>query len=202
MRLNSRLVVADACQYVKKGRKVESHIMFDSVSFKQLCLDAAKPCQLWHFGLPSASFSVLQHSNKGTRRWDRPEGDGSVERERLGNELLRRTCFLIDILEKHNNYWTLENLLSSYIWYMPQLVKKLDPDSESHAQFDQYSDGLRIRGDMGHPEPCKKPTRMIGNLPGLTLSVSVQTCACSGRHSNADRVGKQVRTCRALPHQA
>ena len=39
MRLNSRLVVADACQYVKKGRKVESHIMFDSVSFKQLCLD-------------------------------------------------------------------------------------------------------------------------------------------------------------------
>ena len=58
MRLNSRLVVADACQYVKKGRKVESHIMFDSVSFKQLCLDAAKPCQLWHFGLPSASFSV------------------------------------------------------------------------------------------------------------------------------------------------
>ena len=147
-------------------------------------------------------FCVLQHSNKGTRRWDRPEGDGSVERERLGNELLRRTCFLIDILEKHNNYWTLENLLSSYIWYMPQLVKKLDPDSESHAQFDQYSDGLRIRGDMGHPEPCKKPTRMIGNLPGLTLSVSVQTCACSGRHSNADRVEKQVRTCRALPHQA
>ena len=67
------------------------------------------------------------------------------------------TCFLIDILEKHNNYWTLENPLSSYIWYMPQLVKKLDPDSESHAQFDQCSYGLRIRGDMGQNHVRNQP---------------------------------------------
>lgn len=49
MRLNSRLVVADACQYVKKGRKVESHIMFDSVSFQAVVLRCSQAMSIVAF---------------------------------------------------------------------------------------------------------------------------------------------------------
>ena len=78
-------------------------IMDDRV-FEQLVLDAAQPRQTWHFGLPCCSFSILQHSNGGTRRKDMPQGDGSLPREILGNELLRRTMVLIKTLERAGNF--------------------------------------------------------------------------------------------------
>ena len=73
-------------------------------------LDAAQPRQTWHFGLPCCSFSIPQHSNGGTRRKDMPQGDGSLPREILGNELLRRTMVLIKTLERAGNFWTLASL--------------------------------------------------------------------------------------------
>ena len=68
-----------------------SYDIVDDKVFEQLKLDATQPNQLWHFGLPCCSFSILQHSNGGTRRKHSPEGNGSLPREVLGNELLRRT---------------------------------------------------------------------------------------------------------------
>lgn len=40
-------------------------ILVDSI-FKQLLKGSRNPRQLWHFGLPCGSFSILQHSNGGT----------------------------------------------------------------------------------------------------------------------------------------
>ena len=115
---------------------MSSDIMDDRV-FKQLKKDASQSNQLWHFGLPCCSFSILQHSNGGTRRKHLPQGDGSLPREILGNELLRRTMVLIKAFEKAGNFWTLENPASSYVWAMPSVMKKLDSPSCEQALMHQ-----------------------------------------------------------------
>ena len=60
----------------------------DPVTFVALKQYAETPGQLWHFGFPSGSFSILQHSSKGTRRRHSPRKGGTLHREFLGNELL------------------------------------------------------------------------------------------------------------------
>ena len=183
MRLNSQLDVSSALEFKNKGRGLVPPVLFNAAAFKKLCRDAAAPGQLWHFGFAFSSFSVLMHANKGTRRWNRPEGDGSLETERLDNEVLCRICKLIDILQKHNSYWTLDSPSSSYLWGMQQLLKKFNFHSGCHAEFDQCSYGLRIKDGNGSMLPCQKPTIIIGNLPGLS-SLSKQ-CQCQDSHVRA-----------------
>lgn len=68
MRLHGRFLVLEPVEY-KKGRiKVDSMDILNDRVFKKLKSDAALPKQLWHFGLPCSSFSLIQHSNGGTRR--------------------------------------------------------------------------------------------------------------------------------------
>ena len=114
--------------------------------------------QNWHFGLPCSSFSILQHSNGGTRRRHCPEGAGVLQREIEGNIIFRRTMQLIDILEKHGNYWTLENPHSSYVWWMPEMISKSHKKNTSYAILDQCAYGLRLRGSGNTYGPCKKRT--------------------------------------------
>ena len=128
-------------------------------------------------------FSILQHSNKGTRRRHIPEGDGTLPREVLGNELLRRTMILIDILEKSGNKWTLENPASSYLWHMPAMVKKLNSPSVTRVHIDQCSYGLKLRGENGVLGPCKKPTFFAGSLEGLEQLE--KRCSCVVKHVHA-----------------
>ena len=157
-------------------------IMDDRV-FEQLVLDAAQPRQTWHFGLPCCSFSILQHSNGGTRRKDMPQGDGSLPREILGNELLRRTMVLIKTLERAGNFWTLESPASSYVWSMPSVINKLDSPACEQALMHQCAYGLKLKDDEGLLGPCRKHTRFAGNLPGLRdLS---RLCHCRSRHVHA-----------------
>ena len=94
---------------LKKG--IHSQDILNEKFYGKLKREAAISGQLWHFGLPCGSFSILQHSNGGTRRKCCPQGNNTLEREIIGNEILRRTCVLIGILEKHGNLWTLEILL-------------------------------------------------------------------------------------------
>ena len=169
--------------FLNKGKIDPSQDILNDHCFNQLKLDAQEPDQLWHFGLPCCSFSVLQHSNGGTRRRSSPQGDGSLERERVGNEILRRTMCLIDILEAHSNWWTLENPDSSYAWWMPKLKSKLSKPPVEYVVLDQCAYGLRLLGENNKYGPCKKCTRFAGSLPGL-VGLG-KRCTCRQPHVHA-----------------
>ena len=169
--------------YLKKGKIDPSQDILNDECFNQLKLDAQEPDQLWHFGLPCCSFSVLQHSNGGTRRRNLPQGNDSLERERLGNEILRRTMCLIDILESHGNWWTLEHPDSSYAWWMPSLRNKLTNPHVLYTILDQCAYGLRLKDNNDMYGPCKKCTRFAGSLPGL--EGLGKRCKCKKPHVHA-----------------
>lgn len=82
-----------------------------------------------------------------------PQGDGSLAREVEGNLLLARTLCLINILERHGNFWTLENPLSSYVWSMESMKKKLEQPDCFSVSFDQCQYGLKLRNDSGELAP-------------------------------------------------
>ena len=168
---------------LKHGRQCFNNDILDNGCFSKLKRDAKEPDQVWHFGLPCASFSILQHSNGGTRRKNLPEGDGSLERERLGNELLRRTLILISILEANGNRWTLENPSSSYVWLMPAFQKWLISQKCKSVVFDQCSYGLKLLGTDGKYGPCKKSTRLVGTLEGLPQLECRCSCTCDHVHA-------------------
>ena len=151
--------------------------------FNQLLEDTKKPYQIWHFGLPCGSFSILQHSNGGTRRVSLPEGNGTLPREVLGNKLLERTLILIDSLESHGNFWTLENPASSYAWHMKGLKEKLLDGKHYEAVLHQCAYGLNLLDDQGNLGPCRKHTRFLGNLP--TLPKMSRKCNCRSKHVHA-----------------
>ena len=157
--------------------------LLDPYIYATLKEDAKVPNQLWHFGLPCCSFSIIQHSNGGTRRRSRPQGNNSLEREIVGNLLLSRTLELISILEAAGNYWTLENPKSSYAWLMPKMKKKLESKGVHVVSFDQCAFGLRLLGADGRFGPCKKQTSLAGNFEHLKLLC--RTCKCHLQHVHA-----------------
>lgn len=157
--------------------------ILDGGFFNDLLTQTKEPNQLWHFGLPCASFSILQHSNGGTRRSGNPRGDGSLTREVLGNELLRRTLILILSLVEHGNHWTLENPASSYVWLMPEMKKCRRQLNYTEVVFDQCAYGLKLKDTSGRYGPCRKRTRVIGNLP--VLSGLEKSCGCKIPHVHA-----------------
>ena len=183
MRRQTACKILEPVEYMKGGVKIEKHDILNRRSFNQLKIEAARPKQVWHFGIPCGSFSILQHSNKGTRRKHCPEGLGILLRETVGNEILRRTLVLIDILEKNGNFWTVENPSSSYLWCMPRVVKKIQQEGNSLVSLDQCCYGLKLRDSEGELGPCKKPTKFLGNLPGL--HELKRSCSCAGLHVHA-----------------
>ena len=158
--------------------------LLDNEAYQQLVADAKTPNkQLWHFGMPSSSFSILQHANRGTRRYSRPEGNGNLCRENVGNELLSRILCLIDCFESAGNYWAFENPFSSYVWFMPAVRNKIDSSEVFEAVLHQCWYGLKIRDAHGKSWPCKKQTRFVGNLP--VLPQLSRQCRCSTEHLSA-----------------
>lgn len=138
------------------SKKLGSQDILDKTFFKQLLLEASVPGQLWHFGLPCGSFSILQHSNGGTRRKSHPEGLRVLPREIKGNLVPKRTMQLIAALTKAGNWWTLENPRSSYVWLMPHLVHWVAHHCTYEAVMHQCAYGLRLKGTEGLYGPCKK----------------------------------------------
>eukprot|EP00438_Fugacium_kawagutii_P015754 Skav233443 [mRNA] locus=scaffold1486:339543:342293:- [translate_table: standard] len=163
--------------------KLGSQDILDKKFFNKLLLDAKEPGQLWHFGLPCGSFSILQHSNGGTRRRHCPQGLHVLDREIKGNLILKRTLQLIAALTEAGNWWTLENPKSSYVWLMPELLHWIQHHTTNAAVMHQCAYGLRLKGPSGKYGPCKKHTQFIGNLPGLD-SLS-QHCRCKIEHVHA-----------------
>ena len=97
--------------------------------------------------------------------------------------MLARSIILIDILVAHENFWTLENPLTSYLWSMPSLKRKLKDKECFSVTFDQCAYGLKLPDDNGVLRPCKKATRIIGNIS--TLEELSRKCTCVHKHVHA-----------------
>lgn len=90
---------------------------------------------------------------------------------------------LIEILEKHGNHWSLENPASSYVWMMPKMVKLCSKEQTSMVGLHQCAYGLKLPDKNGVEGPCKKPTQLAGNMPGL--SQLCMWCSCDTTHVHA-----------------
>lgn len=175
--------VLEPVDYKQGSKHIRAQDILDDRFFRELKIAAAEPDQLWHFGLPCSSFSILQHSNGGTRRKSNPLGNDTLTREIIGNMIFFRTMKLVSILEKAGNYWTLENPKTSYVWDMPKLQKRIDNRELTVVDFDQCRYGLRLKSPLGNYGPCTKPTRIVTNYPKF-LELG-RICECRQPHVHA-----------------
>lgn len=177
--------VGSPLELIQKGRESPEHDLLNDDTFHKLCADAAKPRQIWHFGLPCNSFSLMQNMNHGTRTSDHPEGAGTLAREIRGNELARRTFLLCTILHASGNFFTIENPKTSYVWKLDALCELVRKTSAVRVSFDQCEYGLKIPLNDTCIGLAKKPTTIVGTLPGL---LCLQR-SCSGHHDHVHVIG-------------
>ena len=122
--------------------------------------------------------------NKGTRSSGKPQGDGSLEREVLGNELLRRTLILAKFLAQHGNHWSIENPMNSYLFRQPEICKLLLNEGVISIDVDQCMYNLKF-SDSRPDERCVKPTRIITNVGAL----SALGRRCDRSHQHVQAIG-------------
>ena len=172
--------VARPFELIQRGRPSKQHDILDDVTFDKLCAEASRPRQIWHFGMPCSSFSLLQGLNHGSRSKKNPYGDGSLDREVKGNELLHRTLYLCQLLTQHGSFFTFAHPYTSFVWDMPILKTIMQ---EVHARFvvlDQCQFGLKIPDGHGGLGYVRKRTTFSGTLPGL--EGLEKQCSCSHSH--------------------
>ena len=167
VRSQGTIRVQEPFELMHQGRPLKDHDILDDNAFDRLCKDATEPNQIWHFGFPCGSFSQLQHLNQGTRTHDNPAGDGTVQREVVGNEIMRRTLWLCKLLHQNGSFFTLENPGSSYAWKMPEYIKLRNDTGSQEVRLDQCCFNLLIPNGAGKLELAKKPTVFAGTLPYL-----------------------------------
>eukprot|EP00435_Cladocopium_sp_Y103_P023661 s147_g5.t1 len=159
----------------QRGRPVKDHDILHDPTFEQLCRDASHAKQIWHFGLPCGSFSILQGLGNGTRNKIKPEGTGVLDREVAHNEILHRTCYLCLLLLEHGSFFTLEN---------PRLSK--------------YSPAYRSRLIEGGNHLCKFLSKEALTLKTLlrskpaTVDVNLEQYVADAHQQKTD--GKMLRT--------
>ena len=172
-------------EIMHKGKVNPNCDILDDTVFEKLCKDACEPNQLWHFGFPCGSFSLLQNMNKGTRTAALPLGDGSVKRERIGNEIMHRTLHLCHLLHKHGSKFTLENPRTSFAWKTPKMLELISKCDCTIVHFDQCQYGLKIPDQHGVLGLAKKSTTMVGTMPDLHKLYRV----CDHTHLHVPVVG-------------
>jgi len=128
-------------------------------------LDSGRVDSLW-LGMPCTSFSTA-------RKWD-DLGPGPLRdmdnlhgfqwltgtdlaKVRMGNSLLRVSLRLLAKCEERGIPYALENPMSSYAWYMPEVQRFLHKYNPQlvHLDYCQYG------------EPWRKPTTIMGNFWNL-----------------------------------
>ena len=177
--------VGSPVEILQRGKPCEAHDLLCDKTFNKLCAEAQKPKQIWHFGLPCGSFSIMQNMNKGSRTADNPAGNGSVARELLGNELLSRTVYLCRLLHQAGNFFTIENPRGSFAWKMPKMEDLLKRTRAERVHLDQCCYGLKIPGMNGLPGLARKNTTFAGTLP----TISHLAATCSKDHDHVHVIG-------------
>lgn len=131
-----------------------------------------------HFGLPCSSFSLLQNLNGGTRTALHPEGDGSLERENIGNRLAKTVARLCRLLHSNGAYFSIENPKTSRAWQFGPIARL---PSSVDVIIDQCEYNLTPPHESSQSNvKIKKPTKIKTNLHCL-LQLS-RACTKSHEH--------------------
>ena len=166
--------------YPSKHDYVNRFDLDDDAVFSAL-LDKVKRGSYWyiHIGLPCSSWSSLQHLNGGTRRQTRPQGDGSLHRELLGNLQATRVAQLCEAQHVLGKFYSIENPAYSHVWGFGPIAAL-----SSHAidvVFDQCEYGLAPPQDSEFAHlRIKKPTKLRTNLECLRKL----ECRCQHGHQH------------------
>lgn len=184
-RRRNKFILLTPFELMHRGRPNPLFDILDNEVFGALCTEAKGGKQIWHFGFPCASFSLLQNMNGGTRSSQHPKGENKLEREKKGNEIYHRTLFLCKLLDAHHSFFTLENPLSSFAWKMPAFNLMKQKINLVFAPLDQCAYNLRIPDSTGNLGLAKKPTLFCGTLPGLD-KLSKQ---CNHNHEHVQVIG-------------
>ena len=184
-RKRRNFTVQPPVELMQRGKVDEKHDILNDLTFEKLCREATRPKQLWHFGFPCGSFSIMQNMNKGTRTREKPDGNGTLSRERVGNEILRRTIHLCNLLHAHGSFFTLENPATSWAWKMPILKDLLERTGSTAVHLDQCMLGLKIPDENGILGAAKKPTIFAGSMPNL----EIMGISCSHDHEHVAVLG-------------
>ena len=153
-----------------------------------------------HFGTPCSSWGPAGRLDRGTRSKTRPEWDGPLPREAMGNHQADQTAKLCQALVKVNGCFSIKNPAGSYFLYSP--IADLGRAASCYlVRFCQCAYGLRFpRGKKN--EFCQKNTYLFTNMkelrslerkcPGISAS---HTCTRVGLDEGRREVGKQGIAC-------
>ena len=138
----------------------------------------------YHFGIDCSSFSrVNVNLNAGTRTKACPSGDGSLERELLGNALAKFVLKFCLELCRLGHHWSIENPTSSFLWQLAGFRKLARMKGVHKVRFCQCEYGLHFPDD---PKTfCRKDTIILTNINELE-SLSIM---CSGNHQHTRAIG-------------
>ena len=167
------------------GHYRRDYDILDETTYHKLCELAKLPYQLWHFGVPCESFSLLNvNLNGGSRTAAMPEGNGSLPREVKGNMILNRVLGLVKIINSAGSKWSIENPHSSFLFKQAKVRELLGQRLVFEVVLDQCEYGLTFP-DCHEHQRCKKTTRIIGNIQNLYLL----DLKCKGDHQHVHAIG-------------
>lgn len=184
-RKNGKFKVEEPFELIHRGKPNPNYNILSDAVFDRLCRAACQPRQLWHFGFPCSSFSILQNLNKGTQTKQQPMGDGSLKREKAGNEIMLRTIHFCKLLHEHGSFFTLENPSTSYAWDTNAMKDFILKRSCSVVPLDQCMYGLTVPDDQGDLGLARKSTLLVGTMPNLNRL----ECKCNHQRPHVPVVG-------------
>ena len=158
---------------------------------------------LWyiHFGITCTSWGPAARRNGGSRTLERPEGDGSRDKEILGNLQADRVAMICCMLVTFGYHYSIENPHSSYLWKYPSIRRLYEHHNSVFATLDQCAFGLQLPGAPKNTF-CRKSTSILSNLTQIaTLSKRCPGFSTCHQHEEAwgSRTvnGRSVKLCRA-----
>jgi hypothetical protein len=126
---------------------------------------------------------LLQEQNGGTRTRENPAGNGTKEKERLGNEQARTVARLCWLQWSVGNFFSIENPDSSKLWFYDP-IKQLSEIAKP-VRFDQCCFSLRPPKNFVDNDSVyiKKPTRLLTNMEQLLcLQRTCPGTSCNHKH--------------------
>ena len=150
------------------------------VNDKVFQLHASPSCTTW---------TPFQALNETTRTLDRPEGDGTLEKEVEGNRLMAISLFLVIMCIAYGVFFTLEHPKPSRVWRLPLVLFLLTLPGIFLVEFDQCA-WVKRPGDWdpAHGDVrTKKCTYMLTNNPHMR--VLGKKCADTGPHTHETVMG-------------
>ncbi len=125
--------------------------------------------------------------NGGTRTCEKPYGDGTLDREILGNKQLAAAWRLMCVFLELGIPFTIENPAESMVWNSNEMKELARHPQYEAALIDQCMHHLRPVDWNGATDVrIRKRTRVAGTVAGLASL----RCLCDRKHEHSWAVGR------------